>query len=301
MAYPSVRSSRAAEITPSNTSHTIQLPATVSAGDYLFVVFTCDDNTSSPFTTVTWDNSSAGTWTQLYSAVVTVTTTNAGASVQEVWYKVADGTEDSVNLTITTSITQPSTYYTASIQDCSGIAAGTPTTNSNTSTLTPDPPSLTTGWGSVETLWFVILGVDNGTATTVTAYPTNYSDNQGINGSGTGTARTARASRNLTAASDDPGTFTLDNSRPTIVNTIAFKPLSTGLSITSITPTDVYSQQVDVVVAGTKLSNSATVTFAGAACTGLSASSSTSLKITMPNFYTNNIKVGTVKELKIIG
>ena len=81
----------------------------------------------------------------------------------------------------------------------------------------------------------------------------------------------------------------------------AVKETATGLSITSVTPTDVYSQQVDVVVAGTKLSNSAVVTFAGAACTGLSASSSTSLKITMPNFYTNNIKVGTVKELKIIG
>lgn len=76
---------------------------------------------------------------------------------------------------------------------------------------------------------------------------------------------------------------------------------ATGLTITSVTPTDVYSQQVDVAVVGTKLSNSATVTFAGAACTGLSASGSTSLKITMPNFYTNNIKVGTVKELKIIG
>lgn len=76
---------------------------------------------------------------------------------------------------------------------------------------------------------------------------------------------------------------------------------ASGLTITSVTPTDVYSQQVDVAVVGTKLSNSATVTFAGAACTGLSASGSTSLKITMPNFYTNNIKVGTVKELKIIG
>lgn len=74
-----------------------------------------------------------------------------------------------------------------------------------------------------------------------------------------------------------------------------------GLSITSVTPTDVYSKQVDVVVAGTKLSNTAVVTFAGASCTGLSASGSTSLKITMPDFYTNNIKVGTVKELKIIG
>lgn len=225
MAYPSVRSSRAGENATATSSHTVQLPVTVGAGDYLFVAFTCDDNTASPFTTVTWDNSSAGTWTQLYSSVVTVTATNPGAAVQEVWYKVADGTEDSVTLTITTSINQPSTYYTASIQDCSGIVAGTPTTNSNTSTSTPNPPSLTTGWGSVETLWFVILGIDNGTTTTVTAYPTNYSDNQGINGSGTGNARTARASRNLTAASDDPGTFTLDNSRPTIVNTIAFKPI----------------------------------------------------------------------------
>lgn len=85
------------------------------------------------------------------------------------------------------------------------------------------------------------------------------------------------------------------------VHLAVYEVASAGLTITSVTPTDVYSQQVDVVVAGTKLSNSAVVTFAGAACTGLSASSSTSLKITMPNFYTNNIKVGTVKELKIIG
>lgn len=238
MAFPSVRSSRTGTPTV-GTSHTVQLPATVVAGDYLFVVFSSDGEI-----TITWDNSSAGTWTLGYTDQFN----GAGGCTVAVYYKVANGTEDAVNLSIGTSATESTSYYTAAIQDADGIAFGTSTDNSNTNTTTPDPPSLTHGWGAVDAMFWVVLTYDNGVASTVSSYPSSYANNQNDIGTGTGVAKTAVASRNLNAASDDPGTFTISNSRPTIVNTMAFKPLPDGLSITSVSPSNIDSGETVTIV-----------------------------------------------------
>lgn len=75
-----------------------------------------------------------------------------------------------------------------------------------------------------------------------------------------------------------------------------------GLTITSVNTTNTaFSAQTDSAVIGTGLSASVVCTYAGIACTNESASSSTSLKITFPNFFTNNIKLGRNYELKVVG
>jgi hypothetical protein len=77
---------------------------------------------------------------------------------------------------------------------------------------------------------------------------------------------------------------------------------ATGLTITSVNTTNTaFSAQTDSAVVGTGLSASVVCTYAGIACTNESASSSTSLKITFPNFFTNNIKLGRNYEFKVIG
>jgi hypothetical protein len=78
--------------------------------------------------------------------------------------------------------------------------------------------------------------------------------------------------------------------------------VATGLTITSVNTTNtVFSAQTNSAVVGTGLSASVVCTYAGIACTNESASSSTSLKITFPNFFTNNIKLGRNYEFKVVG
>lgn len=82
----------------------------------------------------------------------------------------------------------------------------------------------------------------------------------------------------------------------------ALKEASGGLTITSVNTTNTaFSAQTDSAVVGTGLSASVVCTYAGIACTNESASSSTSLKITFPNFFTNNIKLGRNYEFKVVG
>jgi hypothetical protein len=79
-------------------------------------------------------------------------------------------------------------------------------------------------------------------------------------------------------------------------------PDPSGLTITSVNTTNTaFSTQIDSAVIGTGLSASVVCTYAGIACTNESASSSTSLKITFPNFFTNNIKLGRNYEFKVVG
>jgi hypothetical protein len=76
----------------------------------------------------------------------------------------------------------------------------------------------------------------------------------------------------------------------------------TGLSITSVNAgNDVYSGQTLVKVVGTGLSNVTSASYKGAACTSISKSSSLSITMTFPNFFTNNIKVGAQHALKVRG
>lgn len=211
--FPNVRSYTVGVPAASSTSHTVPLPSSVVAGDYLFVVFSSD---GSP--TVTWDQSTAGSWTLLSSANINVSCT------QVIYYKIATGTEGSLSLTIQTSNSEWTSYYTASVQNVGEVLAATPVTNTNT--IIPNSPLLSTNWASYGSLVFSIATFDNGVESTVSQYPVGYTDNQNVTTSGTGIANTAIASRTIIANSENPGEFLLDNARPTIANTIAFRSIN---------------------------------------------------------------------------
>lgn len=86
--------------------------------------------------------------------------------------------------------------------------------------LNPDPPSLTPSWGSNTTLWFAFACTssrDSGTGLdvvqTIPTVPVNYLTIRGTDGSGgSGDPKMNTAKRNLTAASENPGGFTLGTS-----------------------------------------------------------------------------------------
>jgi len=72
--------------------------------------------------------------------------------------------------------------------------------------------------------------------------------------------------------------------------------ISAGLTITSVSSSS-HLERVDII--GTGLSAGQTVTYNEVACTTVSASSSLNIRVTFPNFWTNNIKLGNTYELKV--
>jgi len=216
--FPVVRSASTGAETGNTTTHSVILPATIEAGDLLLVFMTFDG-----LPTVTWDNSTAGTWVVQWD-------TNDGAQVTGVGYaKVADGTEDGKTLSIGTDASEQSVYRATAYQGwqgtlANGLKKGTPATGSND---TPDPPSVDV-WGATEDISFIAICHTDFTVT-VSSYPANYTVNQfndtsgGGSGCGLGTAKREF----VTGSAEDPGTYTLSAGDEWIAQTIAIRP-STG-------------------------------------------------------------------------
>src|SRR3990170_5277195 len=90
MAFPAVATKGTTHIDAANeTSHVIDLPDSIAAGDLLMVFFSCDGVGAH-----TWPSSPA--WVSLDK---TNTTSTASASIG---YRVADGVTDGTSMTITT-------------------------------------------------------------------------------------------------------------------------------------------------------------------------------------------------------
>ncbi len=154
MAFPVIQASNVSK-TNGASSHTASLPASIVAGEFLVLFFTCDS--SSTITTPSG-------WTSVkdYSngsrrlAMFTKTATGSEGATVAV---TTSGTTDSVHASYRVSTNN----YTVTV---STGANGSPSDNS------PDPDTLTNG-SSGQYLWFAVCGA----GANVTAYPTNYNTN----------------------------------------------------------------------------------------------------------------------------
>jgi len=197
------------------TTHDVSMPATVDPGDLLLVLFASDGDK-----TVT-DPDGAGPWTQIFTA-------NEGANVRATVYGlVADGTEDDGGpwtVDFVTSGNERAMAHVYRITDWEGnissVEAGTAVVGNASN---PDPPAFNpAGWDVENTLWIAFASVSASNA--ATGYPTNYTDGASSNTGDTAGAHVtiASARRELAAASDDPGIFTMGSAR-FVVNTIAIR------------------------------------------------------------------------------
>lgn len=214
MAFPQIVSESSGAQTSNSTSHSVTLPATVAAGNLLRVAMAFDGNP-----TVTWDDSTAGTWTLLRQG-------NNGSICKLVNYvKVADGTEGGLTLTVTTSASEQSVYRAVAYNQWEGTLSGgvavVATASTGTST-SPNPPALTTGWGAVDTLYLEVVSVDNGNRS-VTAASANYTGLFSDASNGTAGVCLGSARRELAAASDDPGVMTISASDEWVAVTIGIR------------------------------------------------------------------------------
>ena len=193
LGYPELVGTTSDNITYANvTSISMDLPDG-SAGDYLVAILSSVYDTD-----ITWP---AG-WVPLFEE-----SRFAGA-----YYVDTDGTGGSV--TVTSSPGSHQAYIVSRIDGASDIEIGTMASSN-------DPPSLTASWGIARNLWMAITAqvyTGDGPST----YPSGYTDGFVVN-------KMARAFREYTAATEDPGAF----NKGTFSNTLVFKPESSSFSLTA--------------------------------------------------------------------
>lgn len=207
--FPTVSATNTSN-TSSGTTHTVNLPTGISSGNLLITLFTFTVNT-----TVTWPSG----WNSII---------NAGGicGISQIRYKIADGTEGStMNLTVGSG--GESAHHTYRITNWDGV---TPpegaSVGSGGGTLTPNPPSLSPSWGAADNLWIAAM-MPAFYTTTLTSYPTNYSNGLNNNSSGGAGCRLSSARRQLNTATEDPGNFTITASPSSpwsYAMTVAVKP-----------------------------------------------------------------------------
>ena len=210
MAFPVVAAVNGGNNTTEGKNHTVNLPANISAGDLLLVIFGTDFFPNE-------DISFPEGWTSLFEVN---NDPSAPAFRMGAWYRVADGTEGAT-ITVTTVTNQMTAHTSYRITGYSGVPeCGTAAVA--TSGTAPNPPSLTPSWGALDTLWFAIEGNDD--VDTVTAYPTDYTNGRADFANATGGCNVGSAYRELNAVSENPDAFTIAASEQWIANTIAVQP-----------------------------------------------------------------------------
>jgi len=192
MTYPLIRSKLATTAIGLNgTSHTVALPAIVNPGDYLLVLFSVGNTANVNNRNLTWPVG----WTVIAS------TTSSAECQSGAAYKVADGTEDSTNITVTSSNTGYSSYASFSIAGVVAAPSGTLYQANAASSI--DPPSHTHTYGSADYLAFEIARVDN---VDITAVSSGYISN-GIE-LYFGQMSCATGYKEVSGATENPGTLT---------------------------------------------------------------------------------------------
>lgn len=219
MPAPAVRSSRLTVQASNSTSWTLVFPSTgadikdggsdyVVAGDLIVVTIGRD----------------GGTGTGAISGFTNHVNTSNGTACQGVMLsKIADGTE--TNLTYTPGASEQGAARIVVYKDWYGTMAGFAFSSVATGTsLNPDPPSLTHGWGATPDTYYRAVCAFDGGAITVDVFPSGYTDNPNGDASGGGAgAGMGSAGKTANSASDNAGTFDISGSEQWVAWTYALR------------------------------------------------------------------------------
>lgn len=217
MAFPAIRSISGTYSGWGTSDVTVNMPTGITANDGLLMIIVGDENVG-PYTAQTgWTNRSY--------------VTLAGIGNINFLTKVASGSDtltqprpvggDSVSIAMY-CITQGTWYGTWPTTDTDWIAGLPWEYDSGTA---PDPPSLTTAWGSADTLWFAVAGGRNKNFTA--SFPSGYSNTQ-LTGSAGVAPPLYTAAKESAAAAENPGAFTGGNGG--WAYTLAIRPAAAATS-----------------------------------------------------------------------
>lgn len=248
MAFPIVSGVQTSSQTLNTTTSVVTLPANVAAGDLIVAVIGADSGAS----TMTWP----APWVKLKDEAVSTT---ARASIG---YLIASGGETSVSVTHSS---ERSNHIAARITGWHGTTAPEISAIATGNSISPNADSVAASWGSDDNLFIVTTITDDSAAAfPITAWPTSYTDNQTSNQTASSAAKVGFATRNLAAASDDPGAFTLTTSEQWNAYTIVVRPAAAGGDITG---TATWTQAAASWAGSASEKLPSTATFAQAAAT----------------------------------
>lgn len=209
MSFPQIVSANTSSQGSNTLSHTVNMPSSPVAGNRITLMFAVDGGSN---TVITWPAP---------FATNVIFRGNSGTSVAvEIAETEATGLEGST-ITVVTNNTEQSAHLAYQISghdpaQASEVAGG----SSN------DPPSLTPTGGAKDYLWITGIAPNDGVAGIITGFPANYINTGQVNNgtSGSAGASLAYATRELNAASENPGAFT-ESPDPVDVNfTLAVHP-----------------------------------------------------------------------------
>lgn len=196
-----------------SSSKTVECPSH-SAGDRLVLIMSWDGNPAVQSISAVGEDS----WVERHNI-------SPGSQcrfvVAEIVSRASSG--DTQNVTVDLQDVEMGGAQILRITGSHATQAMAASANAQATSAAPDPASLTPSWGSAKTLWIAACGYDSNP--TVTVYPTNYTSNQSnafadnANGAGIG-----YATRELEAASENPGAFTLSFSDQWSAVTLAVRP-----------------------------------------------------------------------------
>lgn len=199
------------------STYNVVLPATVNSGDTLVAAIASDQDP-----TVTWDNSTAGTWTSR----VDVT---EGVNVRlTVYSKIADGTEDGLTLAIGLSTQQQGNWAVFRISGAHGdIEVGTASSSGGTSTRHVIPPSVTASWGAENNLFLGLMARDDSTTTPGTRAP-RYTFGEVTNGASSSIGVLEYQHVVVAEATQQPRGVYLSAGENWVANTLVIRPAAAG-------------------------------------------------------------------------
>ena len=211
-AFPTVQARSIATV--NGTALVVTLPAGSTDGD-LIVILLQAGNSNYPPTFTTWSQTGPGTtgWTELYDS-----------QGEAFYYKQIGAAE--ANPSFTSSVSDRSGASALRITGHEDPATQAPEASAGATgtSAIPDPDSLTPTGGAKDYLWIAVDGNTDGRRT-VSAAPTNYLNLNAFSTAGGASGATgATAERQLNAASEDPGIFTISGSSLWEAHTIAIHP-----------------------------------------------------------------------------
>lgn len=196
-----------ASITVTFTSvepHLIAMPATVNAGDLLYIAYANGHGTA-PTPPAGWN---------------LLATTPNGTRLSN-FYKIANGTEGGTNQSFIDGGGGDTSAQVYRITGWHGTTPPEMPAGATGNDTNPNPPSLTASWGAADNLWLAVMACAPGSVT-VSAYPSSYTNGQD---DGSGTFMVASARRELNTATENPGAFTA-NSTLWVAQTVVVRPVS---------------------------------------------------------------------------
>lgn len=188
----------------SATSHPVDMPASVPAGQLLLIAFA--HNSSSTTEPTDWDT-------------IGVIQHGAGPTIN-IFGKLADGTEGGTQVDCVTAVNRRcsaqvyriSGWHSATLPQFAGATGNT---------AAADPPNLDPTWPDSEDLWLAFAVIVTGA--TIDGFPSDYTDGDVTISTGTAAMTLASARRTLEADAENPGTFPLSGSNNWAAATVAVR------------------------------------------------------------------------------